>query len=110
MMVFIENEDTMSQSGWSYYKSVDFRVCFATIGGKDLARGRKPIRHFVKYPLGFRGCGSVININYEKLVNDTNDIAYGKGRDSPCVKFALKAHLINISDTLSSDDRRDVIK
>ena len=29
---FVENEDTMSQSGWSYYKSVDFRICFATVG------------------------------------------------------------------------------
>ena len=80
------------------------------MGGKDLARTVKAIRNFVKYPVGFRGCCAVININYEKLVKDKRDIAYSKGRDSPCVKFALKAHLINISDSLDSGDRAAVIK
>ena len=102
----------MSQSGWSYFKSVDFRFCMAVVEGKPLKKGRKgaAIREYVKYPSGFRGLQSIVNINYEWLVKKKSDIAFSKGADSPCVKYALKAHLINTSTTLAENDRLSVMK
>ena len=104
---FSGNEDCLNQSGWSYYKTVYILICFAVISGKDMARTKplQPIRQWVKYPPGFCGCKSVVNINYEKLIDDMNDVAFTKGRGSPCVKFALKVHLINTSKTLPAADR-----
>ena len=43
---FSGNEDCLNQSGWSYYKTVDIRICFTVISGKDMARTKplQPIR------------------------------------------------------------------
>ena len=47
----------------------------------------------------------MVNINYEKLIDDMNDVVFTKGRGSPCVKFALKVHLINTSKTLTAANK-----
>ena len=61
------------------------------------------IKEFEYYPWGCRGVSKVININYDRsLLNDRREVVSGKL--SPCMKYALKSHFINISDTLSNKD------
>ena len=62
---------------------------------------------FKYYPRGLRGVRKIININYDRrLINNKCEVV--SESMSPCVKYALKAHFINISDWLP--DRDEVIR
>ena len=120
---FIENEKCLLQSGWSYYKTDEIRVHFAVVSGRNIRKTRsggnkfrtnkqkKPpvLKKFINYPKGFRGTRSVINIDYTRLVKNKKEKCH-KGKGSPCVKYALKAHMINTSPIIPPDIKQTIME
>ena len=98
----------LENSGMTYIYANRIKICVIANEGKRVRRtgGRQLIQKFEWYPWGCRGMRRVINVNADRrLENDRREVVAGSL--SPCVKYALKAHFINISDTLP--DRDEVI-
>ena len=122
---FIENQHTLAQSEWTYFATDEIRIHFAVVSGKNIRKTRSGgnkfrakkiyvkkktiLQKFVKYPAGFRGTKSVVNINYTNLVKNKKEKCH-MGKDSPCVKFSLKAHMINISPDIPFLTKKNIIE
>ena len=107
---FCKNRDALQQSGWSFLRATDLKINLVAFSGRTikctptfkrqatrrLARSQQgPIQAFKKYPVGFRGTSSLINVNYTKLIKKARDDVLGHDiRKSPCVKYALKSHFL----------------
>ena len=90
----------LENSDMEYIYANRIKICVVANDGKRVRRtGKKQlIKEFKYYPWGCRGVRKVININYDRrLLNDRREVVGGKL--SPCMKYALKSHFINISDT-----------
>ena len=95
----------LENSDMTYIYANRIKICVVANDGKRVRRtgGRQLIQKFKWYPWGCRGMRRVINVNADRrLENDRREVVAGSL--SPCVKYALKAHFINISDTLPNRD------